>query len=254
VCLQRCAEALKIGCSVITWRKFDTVDALKAALKVLADTGYEGVELGVDFLPNGARSVVLEYVKQVGLSVSDVTGLLSKETVDLAVEMGCKRFCTVSFAKALDELVGVAGEVGGYASARGVEVAVHPHLGTIVENGEQIDAFFSRRIPDSVKICFDPVHLLAGGVDPVGFLRKYRDKIILVHLKDLRAKIPPAQIDYQRDFVNMGDGIIDLPAVFNELRQIGYDGWCIVEVDFPQKGTPAQCVAANREYLKTHLK
>jgi sugar phosphate isomerase/epimerase len=245
---------LRIGCSAVTWREFKDFEALKNALNAIADAGYEGVELGATFLPKDARRRTLEYAGDVGLSISDVTGPLSKETVDLAVEMGCTSFSTVPRQKNLEELVKVASEVGGYASAKGVEIAVHAHLGTIVESGEQIDALYSSRIPDTVKICFDTAHLVAAGVDPIRFLDKYRDKIVLVHLKDLGAKIPPVQIDYQRDFVNLGDGIIDFPPIFNRLRQIGYDGWYIVEVDFPQKGTPAECVAENRKFLKNHLK
>ncbi len=87
---------------------------------------------------------------------------------------------------------------------------------------------------------FDPSHLHWQGVDPVEFLRRFRDRIYHVHVKDAavtlngRSGILASHLrfgDPRRgwDFRSPGHGGIDWEAVIRALNEIGYDGPLSVE-------------------------
>ena len=54
-------------------------------------------------------------------------------------------------------------------------------------------------------------------------------------------------------FVELGQGTVDLPAVFKALKDINFKGWGIVELDsVPSKDkTPVQCANITKDYLKS---
>jgi sugar phosphate isomerase/epimerase len=87
---------------------------------------------------------------------------------------------------------------------------------------------------------FDPSHLHWQGVDPVEFLRQFRDRIYHVHIKDAavtlngRTGILGSHLrfgDARRgwDFRSPGRGGIDWEAIIRVLNEIGYDGPLSVE-------------------------
>ena len=66
---------------------------------------------------------------------------------------------------------------------RGFEPTFHPHAGTYIEAGWEIERLLES---SDVGICFDPGHLLIGGVDPARALASWGARINHVHLKDAR--------------------------------------------------------------------
>ena len=110
----------------------------------------------------------------------------------------------------------------------GVRVAFHPHAGTYVETGAEVDALMAAVRDVSVGLCLDTGHLLYGGADPVAVARTYSDRIWHVHAKDVRAKrLADARretTDYSTAvgrgvFAPLGDGSIDFPALAATLRR-----------------------------------
>jgi inosose dehydratase len=73
-----------------------------------------------------------------------------------------------------------------------------------------------------------------------------------VHLKDvIEISEPPG---YR--FVELGRGRVDVKGCVRALREIGFTGWAIVELDrvtLPG-GTPKSSAAANREYVEKELR
>ncbi len=88
---------------------------------------------------------------------------------------------------------------------------------------------------------FDPSHLAYQGVDPVAFLRHFRDRIFHVHMKDVWWSPVPAASgvfggylefgDSRRywDFRSLGRGRVDFEAIIRALNEIGYEGPLSVE-------------------------
>ena len=82
---------------------------------------------------------------------------------------------------------------------------------------------------------FDPSHLHWQGVDPVEFLRRFPDRILHVHVKDialalngrngiLGSYLPYGDLRRGWDFRSPGRGGLDWEGIIRALNDIGYDG------------------------------
>ncbi len=143
----------------------------------------------------------------------------------------------------------------------GLRAALHPHGSTYVETPTEIETFLGLTDPNTIGICFDTGHYALGGGDPAEGVRRYGDRIHLVHFKDF----DPSVVDRARDegwnyqqmigaglFSELGRGSVDFPAVLDALAEIGYEGWVVVEQDvLPGMGSPKESARRNREYLRS---
>jgi inosose dehydratase len=123
------------------------------------------------------------------------------------------------------------------AASDGLTVALHPHVGTLVETDEQVRLALERL---DVGWCLDTGHLLIGGADPVAFVRDHGDRIVHAHLKDvdtsIAARVRSGELSFQAAtklglFVPLGQGDAGVAAAMNELARHGYDGWLVLEQD-----------------------
>jgi inosose dehydratase len=127
--------------------------------------------------------------------------------------------------------------VSSLASEYGMAVALHPHVGTLIETADQVD-----RALEVVEVgwCLDTGHLLIGGVDPVQFARRHGERVVHVHLKDVDAALAAdvrterrSLLDATRNglFRALGEGDAQVAEVMEALEAHGYDGWFVLEQD-----------------------
>lgn len=132
-----------------------------------------------------------------------------------------------------------------HARARGVVAALHPHVGTMVENTAEVD-----RVLDGsgVGLCVDTGHLLVGGTDPVALTREHTARVVHVHLKDVDAavadRVLAGEVAYgdsirQGLFRPLGEGDVDVAALVGALEEADYAGWYVLEQDIKLAGEPA---------------
>jgi inosose dehydratase len=118
-----------------------------------------------------------------------------------------------------------------------MNVALHPHVGTLIETAEQVE-----RALEVVQIgwCLDTGHLMIGGTDPVQFARMHGDRVTHVHLKDVHAGLAAdvgagrrSLLDGTRHglFTALGKGDARIAEVMNALQGHGYGGWLVLEQD-----------------------
>lgn len=72
-------------------------------------------------------------------------------------------------------------------------------------------------------MCLDIGHDTRNGKDPVEDLRKYHSRVFDVHIKDVTGD---TKLGYS---VEVGRGIIDIPAFVEMLREVEYTGVCSLE-------------------------
>src|SRR5918999_3608351 len=78
------------------------------------------------------------------------------------------------------------------AASRGLLACLHPHVGTMVETGEETE----RALAGSrVGLCVDTGHLMVGGADPVALTERHPDRVVHVHLKDVDGALARQVID-----------------------------------------------------------
>ena len=133
----------------------------------------------------------------------------------------------------------------------GIEVALHNHLGSLVETQEELLAFLDRC--PACRLILDTAHLAAAdGGDPLAIVREHSERLEVVHVKDWIEKDSSAEVWHQRGrFCELGAGNIGLDnaAVMNALVGVGFDGWVFVEHDTHLQD-PLEDLKISREYLR----
>jgi inosose dehydratase len=142
----------------------------------------------------------------------------------------------------------------------GLRSAFHPHGSTYVETPVEIERFLELSAPELIGICFDTGHYALGGGDPATGIRRYGERIRLVHFKDFDPEVLAQgavegwhyhQLVGAGMFSELGNGTVDFPEVLSALREIGYDGWIVVEQDvLPGTGDPKESARRNRTFLE----
>jgi inosose dehydratase len=157
------------------------------------------------------------------------------------------------FARALNR-------VGEITLKDGVKSCFHNHVGSTIETRAEIDRLFSMVDRKLVFQGPDIGHLAWGGADPVQFCRDYADSIKTMHIKDINPAVMKEGVKKGWDygtfsahgiFAEIGEGMVDFPAMFGVLKDGGFQGWVVVETDVTMKPTPLESAIISRNYLKS---
>jgi inosose dehydratase len=247
------------ACEVPGWGVMPTPEVVLAEM---AELGMRGTELGaVGFLPEDADALDA-LLRRHGLELVGgfVPLVLHEAELGQTAEQGVKfarlmaqaggRMFVAAAVQDLDwstpqelddqgwaRLGAHLSEVQTLVDDYGMIVALHPHVGTLIETAEQV-----RRALEVVEVgwCLDTGHLLIGGVDPAEFAREHGERIVHVHLKDVDAKLA-AEVNTGRRslleatraglFLPLGRGDARIVEVVEALQGRGYDGWLVLEQD-----------------------
>lgn len=97
----------------------------------------------------------------------------------------------------------------------GPDMPLYPDADDVWKNVKDLDP--------RIGMCLDIGHDTRNGKDPVKDLEKYHSRVFDIHIKDVTG---PTKAGYS---VEIGRGIIDIPAFVKMLRQVGYEGVCSLE-------------------------
>jgi len=152
----------------------------------------------------------------------------------------------------------------GLAVARGVRAVLHPHVGTMVERGEEVWRVLEG---SAISLCLDTGHLLIGGTDPAELTRQAPDRIAHTHFKDvngqLAGQVRSGRLTYTEAvgrgmYRPLGRGDVDFAAIVSHLRGRDYRGWYVLEQDTiltsePRGEGPVADVRQSAGYLRALL-
>ncbi len=141
-----------------------------------------------------------------------------------------------------------------------ISLTYHHHMGTVVQNADEVDCLMEGTDPKYVSLLFDSGHLAYCGEDPTAVLKKYVDRVRHVHLKDIRPEIVEKVKKENLSFLTgvrlgaftvPGDGCIDFDPIFAVLRETGYAGYMVVEAEQdPAKANPLKYAIMARQFIK----
>jgi len=247
------------ACEVPGWGLMPTPEAV---LSEMAALGLRGTELGPPgFLPEdpGALSALLsrhglalvggfvplvlhEARAEPAMEQARRAAILMSETGGGMLVLAAVQDAEWSAPQELDDegwarLSEHLDQVASLASEYGVTVALHPHVGTLIETAAQVE-----RALELVEVgwCLDTGHLLIGGADPVQFARRHGERVVHVHLKDVDAALAAEVRDGRRSlleatreglFKALGEGDARIAEVMDALLCSEYDGWLVLEQD-----------------------
>jgi inosose dehydratase len=257
---------IRPGCAAITWGGKDD-----QAIDEIAEVGFKGIQLrGSAFDAYGTRPAVLrDLLAKRGLAFAVLSsGNLKYQREDREAQLALHlshaalvRDAGGQFLQVIDEkpkdrpvraddytaLADMLGTLGERTKQIGVPLVYHHHMDSTGESPAAIEAIMREASANAVRLLFDIAHYQQGGGDPVAFIRRYGQAIRVVHLKDVRPIATPP--GYQ--WVELGRGRVDVKGCVAALRDIGFDGWAIVELDrvVDPGGSPKASAAANRDYV-----
>lgn len=257
---------IKIGHQTLTWKSYPMEYSIEEILKEVKESGYEGVEFSQSLEQLGAPGELKRLLEKYSLTLGSLSCVVSdkkdggeemkviKERAEYGAKFGikalmvCAGFLSVrdrekaqgDFSILRDKMENLA----EYVSQFGMEIAMHPHIGCIVETKEDIDRFYSE-LSLKTKLCIDIGHLKAKGSDPIETILVYKDKIIHFHLKDYNS-------EGEGRFVELGGGNIgiDIPKAMKTIEEINFNGWAMVELDMTTVDSPLKSAKISREYLR----
>ncbi|HLJ22159.1 MAG TPA: myo-inosose-2 dehydratase [Stellaceae bacterium] len=273
---------IRIGINPITWSNDDLLELggdtpLETCLAETREAGYAGIELGNKFPREstvlrpildrhglalvsgwysgrllertaaeeiGAVEAHLRLLSDMGSAVmvfAETTGSVAGARATPVTRR--PRLTEAQWPVLAERLTGVA----DHLAKRGVRMAYHHHMGTVIETEAEIDRLMAST-GDSVGLLLDTGHLTYAGADPAAVARCHIARLNHVHCKDVRPAVLAAMRRGDRSFLDSvvegvftvpGDGAVDFSAVLDILKAAQYRGWLVVEAEQdPAKAHP----------------
>ncbi len=259
---------IHFGYASITWGGKD-----RQAIEDIAAVGFRGIQLRSNSIaefgsPAAMRDFLTQHeLKFVALSSGDLLSDSASAKKSIAEHTAHAKFLRDAgglYLQVLDnrpkgrvaipddykQLGKALTELGKRTADLGIPLGYHNHLGSLSERPEEVDQVMSASDPRYVKLELDIAHYFQGGGDPVKAIEKFSDRLLFLHIKDVERV---SKSVYR--FVELGHGLVDVPAVFESLTKINFRGWAVVELDEvpPNAHSPKEAAAANKEYLQEKL-
>lgn len=146
-------------------------------------------------------------------------------------------------------------ELGKRTADVGVSLGLHNHMNSLAQGPDEVDKIFDAVDTRYAKLLLDIAHFYQGNGDPVKIIHDYRDRLLFLHLKDV-VEIPPGvRGGSQYKWVELGQGLVDVPGVMAALKKNKFRGWAVIELDNPPApgDTPKLCAEDNKKYVEEKL-
>lgn len=226
-----------VGVQIYSLRNQLKQDGAKA-LDVLKNLNVKYVEIGIESHYGLTQEQMKQALDERGLiPIAAHAGqgfLLNKteEAIAAARFFGLKYLgvAWASHKKPLDEaqtlkIAADFNEIGKRLKAAGIQFFYHNHGFEFQphQDGTLFDLLMAKTDPDLVKFEMDVLWTVFPGQDPVKLLKKYPDRWVLMHLKDLKKGVAgnlSGGTDLTNDVV-LGTGQADYPAILKACQEIG---------------------------------
>lgn len=249
-------------------------------IKKVKEYGYDGVELA------SLHGKEPEYVKKL-LSDTGLTPISAHVPLDSMLKdpdgvfgtyafIGCKYVAVPYlpeerrpgkplFDKTLEQME----QLGKKAKEAGLQLLYHNHDFEFVKIGDRLglDVIYETIPAGLLQTQIDTCWVKVAGQDPAEYIRKYKGRAPVVHLKDFYKQETDKDIlmyeligikgkDHKPSdkkafgFMPLGFGQQDIPEILEASKEAGAS-WVVVEQDEPQEGrTALECARLSIKYLK----
>lgn len=265
--------------------------SLERCLSDAAETGYQGVELGRKFPRDAATLRPLLASHGLALASGWHSGELAERGVgeemkavarhaELLREMECKvmvygEVAMMTPGSPLDapmserltmpktEVVAYAARLTEFAKRLAGEydlkLAYHHHLMMVAETFDEISDIFGST-GEQAGLLLDTGHAVAGGFDYTRLIERFGDRIVHIHLKDVRGpvlqNVRACDLSFNVGvrsgmFTVPGDGVVHFDPIARFVRENGYRGWLVVEAEQdPALAPPRPAVARAFDHIR----
>jgi len=269
---------IKIGCQSYSWQMLgdEWKGTLIDILDAVAYAGYEGFECTLQILDdyyNKPPTKFKEALTQRNLELAALClgfrfnepdkiedklvagkrmiNYLKHFPAAVLLLSGGKTSSRNEFDEKFTTMCKVYNKIGQIAKEESIIVGVHPSSESppntlpMINSVEEYDKLLEQTDPNVVGFIPDTGHVVRAGYDVKELFKKYYDRIVHVHLKD---------IDVENRWRIMGEGIVNFKWLVDFLKDKKYKGWLILEEesDFAAEKT-REAVRLNYQFIKKNF-
>lgn len=273
-------KKFKIGLQLYSIRQEMEKD-MDAALKAVKEMGYDYVEFAGYFgkTAEEVKSILDKYeLKAVSVHQGYEVFLENeKENIEYLKKIGVK-YCAIpwmdrekhagntAFEKTVEEIT----KVGNALKENGIQLLYHNHDFEFKKYQDKflLDWLYESIPEDVLQTEIDTCWVKYSGNDPVEYMKKYKGRAEVLHLKDFVCKKfaggpvyalidnegntgdEPTREDNGFEFRTVGSGMQDFETILKAAEEIGVE-YLIVEQDEWPTASALESAKQGREYLKT---
>jgi len=239
-------RSLTLGMASYTWRKFPVEQAIEMTRRLgLEKIAFKSMHLQLDSTPEQISAVVAK-VKAAGLDLYGCGVVYMKSEGEIAQAFRYAKLAGMGM------IIGVPNyELMDAAEAQvkdsGIRLAIHNHGpdNPLFPSPESVFERVRDRDP-RMGLCVDVGHTTRLGLNPAEEIKKYASRVFDIHIKDVSAA------DKAGKTVEIGRGVIDIPALLKALIGIDYSGVLALEFE-KDENDPLPGSAESIGYLRGAL-
>jgi inosose dehydratase len=272
---------LKIGYHTVTWG-----DRTEQAIDEISELGFGGVAIRrPDYEKYANRAAEFK-----ALMAAKKLTLVSISTGDVTINPGAEKqeaADRVAMAKWMKEVGGLYLEISDGLRAKdgvndlddykkmgrrlteigkrtfgeyGVKLGYQNRMNSMGERQLEFERIMNAADQKYVWAAIDVAHMLTAGGDPVKLTRDYINRMLYPHFTDvLIQKVPPGldgrPLRPKYDFVELGQGVVNIPGALQILKDFRYQGWIIIDLDSARGGrTPKESAVISKRYVEEKLR
>lgn len=234
---------LQLGIAGYSFIKLSVEDAIT----IVRQTGVTAISIKDKHIPfnttKAGALAIIEKFQQVGINIyaAGMITMKNEQDIDRAFDYA-KNIGTGMIIASPD--ISLLNYLEQKVVQCNIKIAIH--------NGGPEDKWYPtpKAIFDNIKkydkrigICFDIGHAQRAGVNPIEAYNQYAERVIDMHIKDVDAANEGAHE------IELGRGIIDIPALVSSLYKQGYKGKCSIEYQ-KNLDEPLEGIAESVGYFK----
>ena len=252
-----------IGAQLYTVRSILPKEPLET-LRAIEKIGYREVEVTADNIDLIWPSLKQTSLKPVSLHLP--TSLFSKEQGKIPAALENAKTHGFEYvvcpyiapenrggADVMRKLAETLNRTGDLARKAGLRLCYHNHAFEFEPSGEGtlLDVLMKACDPKLVSLELDIMWVKVGGADPVSLLKQYRNRVPLMHLKNVAEG---TETRYKEDiprtaFREVGKGTIDILSVLRAAAKAGVKHYFVEQDQTP--GNPLDSLRESFDYLST---
>lgn len=221
----------RIGVASYTLRKYSLDEVIDILLRLnITDVSFKSFHLPYE-ASNDALSLIKKKVKARGINLYGAGVIYMKTPQDV------EQYFNYAKAANLDMIIGAPDHellplIEKKVKDTNIKMAIHNHgpEDKIFPSPESVYEKI-KNLDTRVGLCIDTGHTFRLNLDPAAELRKYKDRLLDVHIKDIDEQVPTG------NNVEIGHGKMDIPKILSTLKDIKYEG--VVAIEYEKDGDHA---------------
>ena len=134
-------------------------------------------------------------------------------------------------------------QVGAMAKTKGVQASWHQHWASMFEVEELFYLLMELTDPNLLHCTAETGQMAISWFDLPKAFRTFARRMSYVHFKD---------VDRNRRFIELGRGTVDFPTLWEIMKESGFDGWIVVDLDYTSL-PPKESAAVQLRYFNEAL-